>query len=244
MNVQPVPMEFPDEAPAPAAGALVPVPWAVQVTWADPLEAVKKAVIKDQLDLTAADMIRQEILADLRRIDETFDPLVQKAHEQHKAILAKKKEFTGPRLEALDILKPKIAAYIDEQDRIRLQAEREAELKRQEAKKLADKAVDKAWALVDKGKSEQAEAVLKEAAVKAGEIEAAAPVVPEKPVAQVSLREIWEPEIVDVTKIPREYMVPDMMSIGKIVRVRKDQTNIPGIRAVMHKVVADKGSRR
>lgn len=259
MNVQPVRMEFPDEpaaeplksfgtgrlsdhdAGAIIEGSLLP---SVKVTWADPLKAVQNAVIKDQADLTAADMIRQEILADLRKIDETFDPLIQKAHEQHKAILAKKKEFAGPRLAALDVLKPKIAAYIDEQDRLRLQAEREAELKRQEAKRIAEKAVDKAWGLVDKGKGEKAEEVLKEAAEKAGELEAAAPVVPEKPQAQVSLREAWSPEIVDVTKIPREYMVPDMMAIGQIVRARKDKTNIPGIRAVMYKVVADKGSRR
>ena len=76
------------------------------------------------------------------------------------------------------MLNPRIAEYMKERDRARLQTERERQIKEQEAKRLAEIAVDKASELVDEGRAAEANAVLKEAALKAGEIEASAPEVP------------------------------------------------------------------
>ena len=48
----------------------------------------------------------------------------------------------------------------------------------------------------------------------------------------ISTRKKWSFEIVDAAKIPREYLVPNEVAIGGVVRALKGATNIPGIRVV------------
>ena len=42
-------------------------------------------------------------------------------------------------------------------------------------------------------------------------------------------RKVWKFRIVDEGQIPRQYMTPDMVKIGGVVRAMKGVTNIPGI---------------
>lgn len=247
METSRVPMSFPDEPPAPVAGGSVLPPAivlpALVTRSSSALDKARAVTIQTQKDLDAADMFRQDIIALLRQIEESFDPHIARAHDQHKALIAEKKKFTEIPTQALEILKPKIAKYIQDQDDARRQAEREAELKRQEAKRLQETAVVKAWHLVDNDQAVEAEQVLEQAAEKAEEVQSTAPPIPEKPRAAVSLKTLWDFEIVDVEKIPRKYMVPDLVTIGKIVRAVKDQADIPGIRVFQKTTVADKGRR-
>ena len=241
-------MHFPDDPP-PAGAAVTDIKTgaltlpAIESRALSVLTRARGLAITNQDELSAANAFRLDIKALLGTIDDAFDPQIDQAHALHKSLLAKKKEFTGPPLQALDIINPKIADYIKEQDRLRLQKERERSIKEQEAKRLAEKAVDKAAGLVDKDQAAKATEVLKEAAAKAGEIEASIPEIPEKPQADVSLRTTWDFEVVDAEKIPRKYLVPDLVTIGKIVRAVKDQTDIPGIRVFPKTTVADKGRR-
>lgn len=50
-------------------------------------------------------------------------------------------------------------------------------------------------------------------------------------VKPVVSRKFWKFEIVDVDKVPREYMTPDLKAIGVVVRAKKDKAGIPGVRA-------------
>ena len=54
--------------------------------------------------------------------------------------------------------------------------------------------------------------------------------------AGFSYRGIWKFRIIDEGKIPREYMIPDQIKIGQLVRALKQATNIPGIEAYEDKV--------
>jgi len=59
-----------------------------------------------------------------------------------------------------------------------------------------------------------------------------APVVAsvEKPkLSNISLREVWTFRVSDASLIPREYMIPDEIKIGKIVRALKGECRIPGV---------------
>ncbi len=49
--------------------------------------------------------------------------------------------------------------------------------------------------------------------------------------------------MVDAEKIPRKYLVPVLVMIGKVVRAMKDQTDIPGIRVFAKTSVADKARK-
>jgi len=248
MSRQAVEMTFPEDLPPEGAavaeikaGALT-MP-AIQARSLSVMARARGLVITNQDELSAADQFRQDIKALLRSIDEAFDPQIEQAYALHRSLLAKKKEFAGPPLRALEVINPKIAEYIKEQDRARFQKERERQISEQEAKRLAEIAVDKASELVDEGRAAEANAVLKEAALKAGEIEASAPEIPEKPLADVSLRTTWDFEVVDADKIPRKYLAPDLVTIGKVVRAMKEQTDIPGIRVFTKTSVADRARK-
>ena len=245
MARQAVEMIFPDDLPPAAPGNKTGAPAmpAIQARSLSVLARARGLVITNQDELSVADEFRQDIKALLRSIDDAFDPQIEQAFALHRSLLAKKKEFAGPPLRALEIVNPRIAEYMKERDRARLQTERERQIKEQEAKRLAEIAVDKASELVDEGRAAEANVVLKEAALKAGEIEASAPEVPEKPLADVSLRTTWDFEVVEAEKIPRKYMVPDLVTIGKVVRAIKDQTDIPGIRVFAKTSVADRGRK-
>jgi hypothetical protein len=70
------------------------------------------------------------------------------------------------------------------------------------------------------------------AAAQEQKIVAAAPVVPQAiRVQDQTLRDNWTFDITDEAAIPREYLVPDLVKIGKVVRVMKEKAVIPGVRA-------------
>ena len=48
-------------------------------------------------------------------------------------------------------------------------------------------------------------------------------------------------DIVDVNLIPREFLVVDTASIGRVVRAMKEKTNIPGIKVKVVKDIATRG---
>jgi hypothetical protein len=59
----------------------------------------------------------------------------------------------------------------------------------------------------------------------------------ETPQTKLSMVTTWSFEIEDEAAIPREYMTPDMVKIGKIVRALKQGCNIPGIMVVRNESV-------
>jgi hypothetical protein len=196
--------------------------------------------IANQSDLARADEFRQVRRRFLQMIEEAWDPQIAQANALHKGLLAKKAEYADPHKSALTIVNSSIATYIAEQDRIRLQAEREKSLAEERAKREAERAVDKATELLKKGEEEKAQVVVDKAREKIEAFRASVPVVPDAPVADVSLRKSWDFEITDVDKIPRKYMVPDLVMIRRVVTATKDQCSIPGIRAFEKTTVADK----
>jgi len=115
-------------------------------------------------------------------------------------------------------------AWKQEQDRARREAEAAAaEAARKERERLEKQAA----AAAKKGQDEKA-AALNAAAVSmpaAPVVHMAAPTA-----AGVSTREVWHFEINDAAALPREFLIPDEKAIGAMVRARKGDTNIPGVR--------------
>ena len=46
---------------------------------------------------------------------------------------------------------------------------------------------------------------------------------------RINLTERWGFRVVDAALIPREWLIPDLVKIGKVVRALKGETRIPGI---------------
>lgn len=113
--------------------------------------------------------------------------------------------------------------YQREQDRIRREEEdRIRKLQEAEAKKLEQRA--------SKLKSEEKAEELRQ---EAQQIRETAPTVSIPPVEKSEgIRTVtnYKFDIVDATKIPSEYLIPDEQKIGRVVRATKGEITIPGVK--------------
>jgi hypothetical protein len=232
--------EFPEAGPAGVSAVVV------EKAKADALaipDRIGTLVIRDQESLDIFNGLLIEVDARLEYFSDLYDPQIAKANALHKSLLADKKKLTDPLERAKKAGRAKVADYLYEEDQKRLAAARERQLAEEKAEREAEKAVDKAHELIEKGQDAKAESIIDKATEKIEAIKAAAPAVPEKPVADFSLRETWEFEVTDASLVPRKYLLVDEVTIGKIVRAMKDQTDIPGIRAYPKRSVASKAGK-
>ena len=207
-------------------------------------EEMGALAVIDQPSLTRANDLLINIKGLRRRFDEEFDHGIKEAFTHHRTLVAQKKKWTDPLDEAERAIKPKITAYLVEQDRVRLEAERAAERSRLQAKKEAEDASDIAAALIKDGKAAEAEQIVDLALEKVQEIEAETPFVPDKPIANgTMLRETWDFEVEDELLVPREFLTPDAKKIRGYVTAMKRDGKIPGIRIFSVKSVASRIAR-
>lgn len=165
-----------------------------------------------------------------REIDATFDPVIDAAHKAHKAALAAKKKHADPVEAAERVIKGKIADYILAEERRR--REEEARLQAEARTREEDARLLEAAALEEAGENDLAEAVI------SAPITVAPVVLPPPPrVSGVSTRTAWGYRIVNPALIPKEYMIPDTVMIGGVVRALKGQTSIPGIEVFEERIV-------
>jgi hypothetical protein len=210
------------------------------LTWPEQAQAL--TITTPETYTQAGEMLRG-IKALRKEINDTFDPIISRAHEAHREACAQKKKAETPLAEAETILKRGLIAFDTEQERLRrIEELRLQELARQEeeARQLAEAAALEAQAnatadLVEAYHIRQdAEAVLAQPIV--------APVVVVQKatpkVAGLSYREVWRYRVTDARQIPREYLSVDDVKIGGVVRALKGATAIPGIEVYAEKVAS------
>lgn len=208
------------------------------------LDKSRAIQVFDQPSLTAANDYLLGIKELRRKFDNEFDPGIKQAFAHHRYLTAQKKRWTDPLDEAERTVKPKITAYLVEQDNIRLEAERAAERARRQVAKEAEDAADAATKLINEGKAGEADALIDEATAKIRDINADTPFVPDKPIANgTTLRETWDYEIVDAALIPRTFLVPDLTMIRRYGQNMKHQADVPGIRFFSVKSIASRVGR-
>lgn len=180
-------------------------------------------------------------IKDLRKkIAETFDPHVRRAHEAHKALVKEKADAEAPLTEAERILKGALTTYDQEQERIRRDEQRKKdEEARQEAERLA---LEQAAALELEGHATGDEAMVAEAhAIIAAPIAPVpmAPVQKATPkVSGISMRKTWGFRIVNPALVPNQYRVIDEAKIRGVVRSLGQAANIPGVEVYEETTVA------
>lgn len=160
--------------------------------------------------------LRKEILSHLQ-------PNIDAWHKGHKASTTQKNNLVNPIDGAVKAIGLTMGDYNQRQKA--LQDAKDSEAKR-EREAIEEAALEKAQAMQDAGKPEEAAAVME-----------AVPRVPVT-VEQVAAprmsggRDItnWKFEIEDPNLLPREYLIPDMATIGRVVRSSKGEIAIPGVR--------------
>jgi uncharacterized protein len=201
------------------------------------VDNVNALVVRTQADLTVAADYLVAIKTLRKRVEAEFDPGIQEAFQHHRTLVAQKRKWTEPLDKAEATVKPKVTAFLEEQDRIRLAAEREAWIQKKALERTAEAASDKATELINNGDLDEAAKVMEDANVKVQ----ATPlvVVPPKPVAPaVTMRETWDYEVVDLGAVPREYLVLNDKLVGALVSKLHDQFNVAGIRVFSTKGVS------
>ena len=200
-----------------------------------PLAEARVFKVATDTDYQAAGARLQAIKALRKKVDETFDPIIQKAHAAHKEAVARKKEHESPLIDAEMIYKRQILAFQQEQERKARAAQARLE---EQARKERERLEARAERAAQSGKQEKAEQLREQAAT------VVAPVVSiDTPrVAGISTRESWDYEITDESKLPREYLMADHKKIASIVRSFKTATNIPGVRVFQKQTLASKAS--
>lgn len=165
-----------------------------------------------------------------KKIADFMDPIISAAFTTHKVAVAKKKELEAPLIQAESWLNGQISIYHERQEKIRREEEsrlRLIELQKELARRKEAEAVKLAEAafLEQGGAKDEAEQLLSEILQ-----ENEAPMVltvpqPETPkmvMTGMAMVKNWHFRIVNIDLIPRQFMIPDEVKIGAIVRSMKE----------------------
>lgn len=193
------------------------------------VKAASEIVIHDDLSYAEAGEFQRAARQLRQKVVTFFDPLVTKAHEAHKALTAARKRELDPVDAALLEVQRKMGAYQLECERQR--REEEAILRKQAEEAAREEAEATAEYHELMGNTASAEAVRAHADHGAKLAANAVTVEPYAPkVDGQAARTTWGFEIEDESKIPRQYLTPDLKAIGAIVRARKGCIEIPGVK--------------
>ncbi len=204
-------------------------------------EKARSITVRDDESLNAASSFLASVKALRKEIAETFDPMIKKAHEAHREALSQKKRFETPLLDGEKIVKRTIADYMEEQERIRRDAEAqrrraiaEIECKKREEE---ERALEEALKAEEEGRSKEAAEILDKAEAVIEKKPEPVVKVPEKPAMThgTSIRKIWKWEIVDV--LPNEYLMPNEKKIAEDLRKSGYKLEIPGVHVYQESLV-------
>lgn len=161
------------------------------------------------------------------KIEAFFEPTIEKfkdtkrtADEGRKAEVDRMNVFLNPVVEAESILKKKCKDYEND---CAQKAEEERLLKEKEERERIQKAAQTAEDWGEQEKSEELKEEAKEVEVKA--------VKKVHKVSGLGIRRVWKVKIVDKSKLPIEYLDPNMPALNAKARELQKEFNIPGAEA-------------
>ena len=190
-------------------------------------------IVETPEQVTQASIVLKQCKTRLDEIDATFNPIIEKAHSAHKEALAQKKKHSEPIETAKKHIGNLVAQYQTTQERIRLEQQR---IETEKARiQIDEQKITEAVILEQSGMNAEAEAVLNEE--RPLEI---AKVIEQPKIDGMSFRENWCFEIVDITKLPAEYLMANEKAIGAIVRSLKGNAKIAGVRIYTTKTTIQK----
>lgn len=188
------------------------------------LKAYESYEITTSIAYATAGEDLKALKANYKALDEKRKSLTKPLDESKKRIM----DFFRIPLAKLEGAAGKVSmsmvSWHNEQERIRrAEEDRLREVQRKEAARLA-KVADKAQDRGDTKKRDEFDA-------RSEEVSFAAPaVVPSTTkVAGLAMTKLWKYRIVDESKIPRQYMIPNAKMLGELARTMKGLAEIPGV---------------
>jgi hypothetical protein len=196
-------------------------------------EKAARIIVHDNKTLKIANDFLLGIKSLRKEINAAWDPVIEKAHKAHKEALDQKKKYEEPLKKAEGEIKIRIASYMEDQEKKRREAEEkaaEAEKKRMETQVHME---EEARHLESKGNIQEA----KEIRNRIPEFRPTS--LPDVPTLNnVKTRKIWKWEVVDISKVPIQFLQIDRAKVTAQVNMHREKTNIPGIRVFSETSVA------
>lgn len=184
---------------------------AVTARGADLEARVNALKIVDNATLIEASELLKTIAAGRKAIEADFKPSKQAANALHKAITAQENKYDAPWATADQRVRKMISEYhTAEADKRRRE---EARLAEEARRRKEEEQLNQAIKLDAAGKTEEAAAVLDKPVV-APPVRLAGPVK----TAGVTMVTVTRYEIIDASKLNREFLVPDEKGIAAIVK--------------------------
>lgn len=215
-------------------------------------ERARAAVIRSAESYTSASELLLGIKSLRKRIAETFDPHIKRAFDAHRALTREKADAEAPLTEAERIVKDAMVAWDQEQERIRIEAQRRAD---EEARQRdEDERLSRAAAMEREGNEWGDQTLVQEAEAL---IEAppapvvAAPVAKATPVVKgITYRTTYSARVIDVMALVKfvaanpshvALLTPNLTALNAQARSLKMGMRIPGVNVVETKDVAAGG---
>jgi len=185
-------------------------------------------VVTNPAEYTIASDFLKTIKGAQKKVTDFFAPMKQKAHEAHKAITQQESAMLKPLQDAEATLKRNLLVFYQDQERVRIEAQRKLqaeadEAARKERERLEREAAKLKTPELREQRLEQAAAVI-------------APVVTVASVAPVvsgqSVRKTWTAKVVDVSLVPREWMVVNEKALDSFAKATKGAVKVPGVEFV------------
>jgi hypothetical protein len=187
------------------------------------LKRARDFAVTDERTYGIADSIIAEVRIKVKDRELELGPAKEAATKSWQAMNAIWKKFVVDPLEACKTLDRKRYAWRKaEDDRRAMEAEK---LRRAEEKRLADERLELASRMEAAGMVEQATSILD---APSAPVDVPEPVKVDKPQGQTYV-ENWQVRIVDEKLIPREYLTPDLVALGKLAKMMKGKASVPGV---------------
>jgi hypothetical protein len=187
------------------------------------LARAREFVVVDQMSYEAADSIIAEVRIKVKDRETEIGPAKEAATKSWQAMNALWKKFITDPLEACKTLDRKRYQWKKSEDDHRA---REAEaLRREQERKQAEEKLKLAERLEAAGMKSQADAALN---APSAPVSVPEPVKVDKPKGQTYV-ENWQARVVDEKLVPRDYLTPDLVALGKLVKLLKGKASVPGV---------------
>jgi hypothetical protein len=198
-------------------------------------EANAFPTLRSQADYIAAGDLRSKLKGKIKRLEELRKSVTVPMDTAKAIIMNWFKPVAARAEQGIEYLDELTITYANEQDRKAREAQAKAD---QEARLAREKAEARARELEAQGKTEKAAAMQAKAdAVIAPVITAATPKI-----AGQSFRTVWEAKIVDFTKLPDSWKLPNQSMLDKHANNTKGMVAIPGVVFEHRQIVSGRSS--
>ncbi len=203
------------------------------------LTLTEGVAIKDQPDYENAGSILKEIKATSKILTDKRRAITVPLDNAKKEVMNLFRDPIESLSKAEGIVKKAMITYTDEQERIRLA--QEEKLRKQAAAEEARKKKaleDRAKKAEAEGNAEKAEALRE----KKEEVKVEAPVLAKRTETPkgVSYTDKWTAEVVDKSKLPIQYLEPNMSMLNKMAQATKGKVPIAGVVFKSEKILASR----